>query len=439
MGKVKFYSDAITRACAYTPIPVIVGVDTSDTSEPKFKYVLDVYVNKENATNAPGGTWTKVATLKQFADPDNVAIFDVHRIVQNYVQYRSVPGSLAVNLALHPDTKDGGYVWVKVECGCEYVEDTSPVTTVPTLFAAEQTRQFLAWNGAVPYEIALYYFSPADFFEMLSSDSGRFLGDFPSDGIPIRGDASHTLTSHSFGNNTITKICCQPDYSGGAFKSTIDYYGDADQTGIDMLIHGAGPYNINLWNLSTGTQPVIESDCVYYDVWLEDGSGDQISEKVRFVLDHDCPADNPVTLTWMNRWGGFDTYTFAGSNTRSVPVKRNSYEKIYGHRIGDATAGTSNYTWDLGERGRTNLGVDARDKWKLQSGFLTDSQATWIEQLFTSPVVNIVRYNDYTSQFEEFPVNVTSTSYEEKTMKRKRLISYSIEIEAAYDKHIQRG
>jgi hypothetical protein len=267
-----------------------------------------------------------------------------------------------------------------------------------------------------------FYFFSEDAFE-LDGTTKRFLGDFPSDGIPVRPTADYTIMCHSFGNTAIDKLCFATD--GGVFKADVSTVGSPTVTGYDMLIFGVGPYNANNYTLTSGTQPVIEAGTTLYDVWVEDSSANRISEKVHFVVDNSCPADTEVALTWMNRWGAMDSFTFTGANSRTVPIKRTSYERNYE----DYHA--------VRERGRTVLNVDARDRWKLTSGFVSDSQATWLEQLFTSPVVNIVKFNG--SQFDQYPVTVVSNTYEEKTTKRGKLFNYTIEIEAAWDKPIQRG
>ena len=409
---------------AYTQIPIVVEPDTADTTKCRFKYILDVYVNPNNSTNSPGGAWTKIATLKQYPDPTASTTFDVHRIVQDYMTFRSAPGSLMnMGVELFGDETKRLYNWFRVEAGCEYDDTSSDCTDPVTQHLAEDTHDFIAWNGAAPYEKPPFYFFTEDWFE-LDGTAKRFLGDFPSDGIPVRGGADYTISCHSFGNTVIDKICFETDNSGGTFKASLAGYGDPSIAGFDMLILGVGPYNANQYTLTSGTQPVVDSDTKYYDVWVEDSSSNRISEKVRLVIDNTC-SDDIVYLTWMNRWGAMDSFAWTGSSQRTVATKRTTYERLLdGYR-------------SIGDRSRTVLGTEARDKWKLNSGWVSDSQATWLEQLFTSPVVNIVKWNGV--NFEQYPVVVTTTTYEEKTMKRLKLINYSIELEAAWEKPIQRG
>ena len=69
----------------------------------------------------------------------------------------------------------------------------------------------------------------------------------------------------------------------------------------------------------------------------------------------------------------------------------------------------------------------------LQTHWLTDEVASWLQELFISSSVNI--YVD--GQWE--PCVITSQQYEQKTYSRNRMFQYDLNVEFANNQKIQRG
>ena len=81
---------------------------------------------------------------------------------------------------------------------------------------------------------------------------------------------------------------------------------------------------------------------------------------------------------------------------------------------------------------------------KLNTDFLSEAEAIWIEELFTSPEVYILNgyqsdtANAYIRRYVQ-PVTVTTSSYVRKTTSNDKLLQYTIDVERSKEKVIQRA
>ena len=437
------------RYPVYSPIPIVLGPSSGTVDECKFKYVLEVQVSTDMYTGNGSPTWTTVGTLKQIPDPQGLATFDVSRILQNYVEHISFPDITGAIKTINTTENRGDYVWCKVRAGCEY---STVCTDTPDQYYNQDNTTLLAWNAGLQYDFPLEVYDASVVFEMRDTlvtapYLNRFLINAPSAGIPIGENGVFALKAHNFGNSILHDIYFEwfgLGGAGGLGNLSIAAVGTLSQVGEDIINIGVGPYNLRSVS-PMGLAGL--SNMTHYFAWIGDDDGDRISEKIRFNIDRGCATDNTVTLTWLNRWGGMDTFAFTKNNIRSVPIKKNLYERVFGKFLGgpgfpgDFSHSLSNSHG--GDRGRTSLFVDARDKYKLTTDFVSEDVAIWLEELFTSPAVYMLDgshwYNVLGNSVAQLPMVVTSTTYEEKDMSNKKLISYTIEIESAYDKVIQKG
>ena len=81
---------------------------------------------------------------------------------------------------------------------------------------------------------------------------------------------------------------------------------------------------------------------------------------------------------------------------------------------------------------------------KLNTDYLTEAEAIWIEELFTSPEVYILNgYQDdtanaYIRRYIE-PVVVKTSSYVRKTTANDKLLQYTLDIERSKERVIQKA
>ena len=99
-----------------------------------------------------------------------------------------------------------------------------------------------------------------------------------------------------------------------------------------MLFVGTGPSNIRVYhtdfntNLNNGTMKS-------YSVQLRDEDTVPLTES-KIINIHCSNLKNyqPIRLTWLNQWGGWDYYTFNQKSVKSIDTKGTTYQQLGGTR-----------------------------------------------------------------------------------------------------------
>ena len=141
-------------------------------------------------------------------------------------------------------------------------------------------------------------------------------------------------------------------------------------------------------------------------------------------------------MTWLNRLGAWDYYSFTKRNVRTVETQRTSYKQISG-LYNESVFMTHGY-----KGGQKTFYTNAKERVTLNTDFVTESTATWLEELFTSPEVYIL--NEFSTDGSEGyinkyvqPVTITSSTYTKQTRANDDLLQYTLEIERSKNRVIQ--
>ena len=137
-----------------------------------------------------------------------------------------------------------------------------------------------------------------------------------------------------------------------------------------------------------------------------------------------CTRFDNIRLAWRNRLGAWDYMNFRGKSTESLDIKSEEIERVVGN-WDSATSNTFNYNnWD---RGRETLFTKAQKKLTINSDNLNEDESEWLQELFTSVNVQILRDDNV-----EIPVIITNKSYTKKTSVNNKIkIQYTINLEHA--------
>lgn len=156
----------------------------------------------------------------------------------------------------------------------------------------------------------------------------------------------------------------------------------------------------------------------------------QRSEKKRYQVSCPCDRYTPFRFRWLNRRGGFDTYTFRLKHKRSVDTKTEEFSRFLGTAQANGSLG---YTY--GDRGRTVFDVSSVEAFEVVSTWQDQATHDWLEQLFSSPEVYLV------TELGNDPVIVTKLGVEFRNREGvgNRLLSHTVQFVMAYPKSIQRG
>jgi hypothetical protein len=132
---------------------------------------------------------------------------------------------------------------------------------------------------------------------------------------------------------------------------------------------------------------------------------------------------DPLTLAWLNPYGGYDSQSFGFMSKKSIDVERKQFARL-NYEVG--SNGVITYQANNVFYGsRKNYSSIARIKMRLTSHLLNEDEYTWLADLFISPDVYI--YDATSGKF--IPVMVTDTNYEYRNYKNSKLTALEFTVE----------
>jgi hypothetical protein len=279
-----------------------------------------------------------------------------------------------------------------------------------------------AFDGALQYA-DLKNWNPTA-YSMSTTAKGKFLTNAPiTQYIRLNEDAKLTCFNTSIMGSSIAKGVFKTYNSSGTLLSTfIHLLTSTPASTYAMIVAGVGTKN--LVSLFSNALP---STASYYTYELQNSTNVRVSEIRKYIIDRECFRYTQKRFKWKNRMGGWDYFTFNLRSDRTVEIERSNYRKALN------TVTNNKYGYTVGNRGNTTYNVNAKDSEIVFSNWLTNDEATWLEELYTSPDVYIL---DGTN---ELPIILTDTSLKIGEKENQGLISYSINYEYAFNKVIQRA
>ena len=168
--------------------------------------------------------------------------------------------------------------------------------------------------------------------------------------------------------------------------------------------------------------------CSYYTLRPETTTGTPLGQLYTInIICEDSRGYDGVRLTWLNKHGTWDYYTFNKKSVRSVSSRRKTYTQLGG------TWNESIYKLHGSSGGKKNYKVDSKEKIKINTDYVSESESVWFEQLMNSPEVFILNgfQSDLAGVLRRYvqPVTITTSTYTRKTVANDRLIQYSFEVE----------
>tara|TARA_R100001594_G_scaffold42059_1_gene74108 strand:- start:6139 stop:7638 length:1500 start_codon:yes stop_codon:yes gene_type:complete len=136
-----------------------------------------------------------------------------------------------------------------------------------------------------------------------------------------------------------------------------------------------------------------------------------------------CTRHDNIRLAWVNRLGAWDYMNFRGKSVESMDIKRSTSATVPG--TWDATTFDYN-NWD---KGKNTLFTEATRRLTINSDWLNEDEGVWLEELFTSPDVQILADNNVV-----YPVLITDKKYIKKTSVNNKIkIQYRVNLEYAHN------
>tara|TARA_R100000963_G_scaffold33543_1_gene25967 strand:- start:5907 stop:7313 length:1407 start_codon:yes stop_codon:yes gene_type:complete len=456
-------TSVIEQQPLYPQLPVgqeiifVVSNDTAVANQKKVKFIAEVFVSSTLISE-----YILMGTFKTTPNNAGVGIFDFRNIIENYVkpdnmaangsEYKTTTTSDSVRHPIHLidkySTNNNSMRYMQITFSVEYLGATDAAgnqdanVVVTQVGTSKISDNFSIFNGYLKYDDILQLGGDDFGYNLgtfnLSANTNRFLTNAP---------LSHYANIEDYGtlaflapNDNLSYITLTyEDSAGGALGSdTVNrttangaytVYNASIKT--NLMYFGCFPGNLQNWS-STFQGLVSPTDQISggnIEVQAYDSGGNRIS--AQHVIYLNCPNTKgyeSIRLTWLNQWGVWEYYTFTKKSIKTISTKGTTYNQLEG------TWNESKYRVDSYKGGKKNFRVNATEKIKMNTGFVTEGETIIFEELINSPQVYLLDgYQDdiVAAALNQYvtPVRVTSKTFTKKTIANDKLMQYTFEIE----------
>lgn len=150
--------------------------------------------------------------------------------------------------------------------------------------------------------------------------------------------------------------------------------------------------------------------------------------KQEFLIDYECTKHDIFTVHFLNKLGGFDTFSFIRLSRRIADIDRIEYKRNTGTLNADGTL-----TYAGTDRGIVTLDTSIEDRVTVSSDWLTEAESIWLQELITSPEV----FFDNGTELQA--INISNTRYEKKKLANEVIFNYELEFKFGQIHSRQRG
>ena len=436
-----------------------VSNNTIVATELNVKFIAEVHISSTFAPNLSVND-NVIGTFKTTPNNAGVGIFDLRSVVENYVkadhtttsnsEYKTTTPSAALDIPLHLIDKFSGnnnaMKYLAIQFKIEYLGATN--------CAGEQDDNVIRTAcgeaiNSIDYRIFNGYLKRSDELQLVGNDFGFDISPYEltataTDSFLSNAPTTQYANIEDYGtmafldtNGNVTQLFfTYYDSSGSSLGTDIVYRSTANgaytvydaNIGFDLLYFGCFPANLTGANLTTWIAN--SADVSYYTVVARTGVT-ELSHTV--TINVNCPDLKgyvPIRLAWLNQWGAWDYYTFTKKSSRSISTKGSTYTQSSG-------------TWNEGifklngyKGGQKSFRVNATERIKMNTDFVSEADGQWFEELINSPEVYILE--GYQTDVSDpllnqyiIPVRLTTFNYTRKTIANDKLMQYTFEIEKA--------
>ena len=407
--------NVIRLTMAHNPIEYVVS--STNTAQTNFRYIADIWWNGA----------TEPIRYTQGADPTNGRCrFDFSSVMRNTVSYDAPIGIIN-------DFVDcsNSYQTLTVQFGEQYGA-SSAIINYPNLLQ-EYTN---IWNACVPID---RWWNNTDIVDqyVVENSSKQFLTNIPRNNYSIKVCYDdlyflyflQALTGQNVGYVEFVL------YKGNSIHATVTW--DCAVTFDKSVVKlGVGAKNLqdasnyqNELNITSSIGfPFMDNEITDYTVTLYNVGNKPVTETLSFKIECECTWENPYRLCFLNSLGGYDFFNFNWNSK-----KKSTYDKSFYKRKSWEWSASELISYTSDNRGKIQYSTIATDKLELTSGWITEDESAWLEELISSPDVYIV--NNTTGQLTA--VTITDSNYDYKTLEYDQLFNLTISLEFAHSRYRQ--
>lgn len=384
---------------------------TTNQAQANFKFVVDIVFLGDV-------TYTRRIKRNIYPGSTNKLVIDVHRIIENYL-------TDDIDLNLDEVKKNGnswkGYI---IRIGEEY--GTTP-TVYPNL---AQSNIILAWNAAIGFEQFATYSSGTC---LLGSSGSIFLTNSPSE-QNVSIDEKGWLYMIQDPNGQTFSQAEVKTYNGNTLVQTVlinNPYNAVSSSGDCFLRMPAAPASLNLisgGSLNAGSQPIVDSNITSYTIRTLDtgipNNGSSVTKTYNIVSN--CSDHTKYRLHFLNRLGGFDSFSFIKGSQITDQINKANYKKPKGELTGNS------FGYSISDRLKTQYQTEVKTTYQINSDWLTDAESEWLRELLSSPIIFWEKDNNLIA------INITDVNYIAKKGLTDMTFNLVVNFETSYTNQMQR-
>lgn len=392
-------------------LAVYVVYDATHVTDPKFRYICQVFDGS-----------TELAKLKQLPNSSNAGVFDVHRIVSDYVkQDENIHGSAMFTnftTAFKPITLKFGYEYAAtaVDQPIEYLNQVSTTAT---------------WVNAQFEGISASYGNGTNATYIPDGTTKKFASVLPTTIYAQAGDYG-TLSLINTGY-TGSRYLYVRYFSGSTPLNAHHFTIPATSTAANRFVYiGAYPGNLEAQTIDTLMRPSTNAGWTHYTLVLKSGmltGSPQVSQTYTIYADEQCKYPYTRFAFW-NQYGGWDYVNFRNAIRAKAQSEQQRYESVGGNWF---NAGPSiPFARATYQGGMQTTNAVMRKSYTASTGFYEEEYNNVFLTLLNSP--RVLRYDSG----NWIPVVINTNQLNVKTVLNDKLVEYEFEFQdGKYEMHLR--
>ncbi len=390
----------------YVYNPFYFALSGTNTNHLNYKFIVDVVANGNNA-----------GRYKFYATPsNNVGYFTPHRILQNYATNDNFDPTVTA-----PTLNLWGIILYTLRWGEEFDSNPFSAATGTTIYSNITSTNGICLNAIYQHD-ETPVLNDYDWSKLTLSKHTKFLTNWDANNRktiflneyethylytsnPVFGPAQYLIATYDFSGGSIGFYSLPVSGVTGGFQ--LDYRHE--------LPSGTKNLAISAFNqVSSLTDTIINGSVYSYSILFQN-QATRLTERIYFDINQKCLQFDKTRIAWLNRFGGYDYFTFYLMKRDFISVKKNNWSK----RV------DQNYS--VGKRGSSVLNTYGQSSFNLTSDWITSEEATFISVMFTSPEIYLIKTDG-----TKIPLVLKTSDFEIKNLDNDRLINYTIEFDYSH-------
>jgi disulfide oxidoreductase YuzD len=373
-----------------TQTHLLYAVSSDNVSQPQFQYVMDIVSGS-----------TRMTRVKQYPNPAGTAIYDVAKILDDYLEYPTdifnTSSTQGYGSSLQTFSVRFGEEYGATISSDVFIYDGSGSVGDPIVSGSDA----VVWPGTIDPNNGLGY-NWSDVY-----GDNLFLSDYPNTQELRVGKDYKKVSLNDYGllafkgSNITGSVTASFYNSAGSTLQTLDITSTQDTSGtyipsgfknFETLLSGSALTNTDWYKISVG------------------GAKDYY-----FKVEQDCHWDR-ANFLFINKYGTWDFHGISLPKTKRTLLDRSRITKPFV----DYSSTTSQY--NIQRRGHDYYNINLEDIYTITTDYLTEAQAEWLSEMIESPSV-------FLQQDDKFvPIIVTNANYIHSTnIRTQKLFRYTIE------------